>query len=82
MQCDDLLNYLSDYIDNDLDEALSAEARAHLATCPNCKVVLDTTMQTIALTRDREKRVIPAARRQQLFDQLQDAFLNQPDKTM
>jgi hypothetical protein len=75
MICETLLQYLSDYIDNDLDEELVAEAQIHLATCPNCCVVLDTTLQTIFLYREQGKRTIPAVRRQRLFDQLKEAFL-------
>jgi predicted anti-sigma-YlaC factor YlaD len=75
MTCEELLQYLSDYIDQDLDEELTAAAREHLATCANCRVVLDTTQQTIFLFREQGKRRIPATRRQHLFEQLQDAFL-------
>lgn len=76
MKCDELLDYLSDYIDRDLDEELTAEAQEHLATCQNCRVVLDTTQQTIFLFREQGRRAIPAERRQRLFDQLQEAFLS------
>ena len=76
MECKDLVQYLSDYIDNNLDEALTQEAQEHLATCENCRVVLDTTQQTIFLYREQGKRVIPAARRKRLFTQLQASFLN------
>lgn len=75
MKCEELLQYLSDYIDQELDEELTAEAQEHLATCHNCRVVLDTTQQTIFLFREQGKRTIPAASRQRLFSQLQDAFL-------
>jgi len=75
MECNDLLHYLSDYIDNNLDDDLVAEAQEHLATCHNCKVILDTTQQTIALMLQQEKRVIPAHNRKKLFNQLQEAFL-------
>ncbi len=75
MTCEELLRYLSDYIDHNLDEALTAAAQEHLSTCHNCRVMLDTTQQTIFLFREQGKRTIPAARRQRLFDQLQDAFL-------
>jgi len=80
MQCEALLTYLSDYIDNNLDEELTAEAQEHLATCQNCKVVLDTTQQTIFLYRRQGQRKIPAARRRRLFEQLQNAFLKKNDK--
>jgi predicted anti-sigma-YlaC factor YlaD len=77
MKCEDLLQYLSDYIDQNLDKALVAEAQEHLATCHNCRVVLDTTQQTIFLFRKQGQRTIPAHRRQRLFDQLQEAFLQE-----
>ena len=72
--CEELLQYLSDYIDNDLDEELTAVAKDHLASCHNCRVVLDSTQQTIFLFREQGKRTIPADRRQRLFGQLQTAF--------
>lgn len=75
MKCDELLKYLSDYIDRDLDEELTVDAQEHLASCHNCRVMLDTTQQTIFLFREQGKRTIPANRKQRLFDQLQDAFL-------
>ena len=75
MTCEELLQYLSDYIDRDLDEALTTAAQDHLATCESCRVVLDTTQQTIFLLREHGKRTIPAQRRNALFSQLQDAFL-------
>ena len=73
--CEELLQYLSDYIDNDLDEGLTDVAQHHLASCHDCRVVLDSTQQTIFLFREQGKRTIPAERRQRLFGQLQAAFL-------
>jgi predicted anti-sigma-YlaC factor YlaD len=81
MECEELVAYLSDYIDLNLDEELTAEAQAHLATCENCRVVLDTTQQTIFLYRQQGKRTIPVARRKRLFSQLQAAFLKQPEES-
>ena len=78
--CEELLQYLSDYIDNDLDEELTAVAQHHLASCRNCRVVLDSPQQTIFLFREQGKRTIPAERRQRLFGQLQAAFLASEDE--
>ena len=75
MKCEELVRYLSDYIDQNLDEALVTEAQEHLTTCQNCQIVLDTTQQTIFLFRKQGLRTIPAQRRQRLYDQLQEAFL-------
>ncbi|MFZ0545072.1 MAG: anti-sigma factor [Candidatus Promineifilaceae bacterium] len=78
--CEDLLQYLSDYIDNNLDEEFTAVAQHHLATCSKCRVVLDTTQETITLFRQQGQRSIPIHRRERLFDQLQTAFLNRKKK--
>jgi hypothetical protein len=78
MTCDELLTYLSRYIDDDLDEALTVAARAHLATCQNCQVLLNTTQHTILLGRGELQRSIPAEHRDRLFARLQAAFLRRP----
>ena len=79
ISCETLLQYLSDYIDDELDEGLTAAARHHLATCHNCKVVLNTTRRTIELVGDKERRSIPAGRREALFDRLAAAFQSRPE---
>jgi anti-sigma factor RsiW len=78
MTCDDLLIYLSSYIDHELDEELAQAARDHLATCRNCRVVLNTTQQVIVLGRGQRQRAIPIAERRALFTRLQAAFLRRP----
>ena len=80
MKCEELVHYLTDYLDQELDEDLTAAAQEHLATCHNCRVVVDTTRKTIELYREREKQTIPATRRQKLFDELQAAFRKRDDK--
>ncbi len=75
ISCEELLQYLSDYIDDNLDEELTAVAKHHLATCHSCHVVLDSTQKTIFLYRRQGKRAIPARRRERLFGRLQAAFL-------
>jgi heterodisulfide reductase subunit B len=74
MRCEELVAYLSDYIDNNLDEALRADAEEHLATCHNCHVVLDTTQKTILLYRESNRAGMPLTQRDALFRRLQAAF--------
>jgi adenosyl cobinamide kinase/adenosyl cobinamide phosphate guanylyltransferase len=74
MNCQELIQYLSDYIDQGLSEELHADAQEHLATCHNCSVVLNTTERTILLYRAVGQQIIPAQRRTVLFDQIQSAF--------
>jgi predicted anti-sigma-YlaC factor YlaD len=76
MKCEELVSYLSDYIDNNLDEDLTESAQEHLRTCENCRVVLDTTQQMILLYREQGKaKQIPAQRQQKLYQNLMDTFL-------
>lgn len=74
MECEELIQYLSDYIDRELDEELREDAQEHLATCHNCRVVLDTTQKMIFLYRATGRRSIPADRRGALFARLQKAL--------
>jgi RNA polymerase sigma-70 factor, ECF subfamily len=74
MTCEQLVQYLSDYIDAELDEPLNAAAREHLATCRHCHIILDTTQNAIVLYRDRDRRVIPASRRAHLFREIESSF--------
>jgi predicted anti-sigma-YlaC factor YlaD len=74
MNCEELIHYLSDYIDNGLTEKLRVDAEEHLATCRNCHVVLDTTRQTIVLFKETQREGIPVDRRSALFGQLEKAL--------
>jgi hypothetical protein len=74
MNCEELLQYLSDYVDQDLDEELRADAEEHLRTCANCHVMLDTTRRTIFLARSTGRVGIPAERKELLYKQLQSAL--------
>lgn len=78
MTCDDLLVYLSSYIDDELDDDLVQAAREHLATCQNCRVVLNTTQHVVLLGRGQGQRVVPAAERTALYDRLREAFQQRP----
>jgi len=77
MKCEDLVTYLSDYIDHNLDGELATEAEVHLATCHNCRVVLNTTQQTILLYQKQGVQTISAARKDELYKKLEKTFLNQ-----
>lgn len=76
MNCDDMLRYLSDYIDQCLDEELAEAFRDHLNCCPNCRIVLDSTKKVILLYKTAGCPAIPISRRASLYDRLERA-LNQ-----
>lgn len=84
--CEQLLKYLSEYIDHELNEPLERKASEHIATCPHCHVLVDTTQKTITLyrthARTRPERVIPADRRKRLYDEIQAAFVKRASEQM
>ncbi len=75
MTCEELVSYLSAYLDQELDEDLTAAAQEHLATCPNCRVVLHTTRRVIQLGQAQYQVAFPASRRARLYTRLRQAFL-------
>lgn len=54
MNCTDFLSQLTDYFDGEISPELLAEVRAHLGECQHCKVVVNTTRQTIEVYRGNE----------------------------
>jgi anti-sigma factor RsiW len=54
MNCTDLLSQLTDYLDDKLSAELKEEVRVHTEDCQHCRVVLDTTHQTIEVYKGAE----------------------------
>ncbi len=67
--CKEILGNLSDYVDGSLEENLCQEIEEHLASCPNCRVVVDTLRKTIYLYHEttREPADVPPAVRERLY---------------
>jgi anti-sigma factor RsiW len=66
MNCTDLLTHLTDYFDDQLSPELRAEVRAHTAECQHCKVVLNTTHQTIEVYKGSELYEVSSELRERL----------------
>ena len=66
MNCTDLLSQLTDYFDDQLSPELREEVRAHTAGCQHCKVVLDTTHQTIEVYKGNEIYEVSSELRERL----------------
>lgn len=77
--CEELLFSLSLYIDGELNPELCQELEKHLASCDNCRVVLNTTKRTIDLVHAPiEKLDVPEDVRERLFKRLNlDDYLDQ-----
>jgi hypothetical protein len=45
--CKQFLQELNDYLDPHVDATLKANLEAHVNKCPNCFVIVDTTLKTL-----------------------------------
>ena len=59
LTCTEFLQELSDYLDENVDAKVKAELEQHIALCPNCWVVCDTTKRTIKIYKGMEPLSMP-----------------------
>lgn len=76
-QCQRLLEDMSDYLDGAASAELCAEIERHLASCDDCRVVVDTLRKTITLYHELPQPELPADARLRLYKSLDlTEFLN------
>jgi anti-sigma factor RsiW len=59
LTCKDFLAELSDFLDEKTDAELRAKLERHIAECPNCWVICDTTRKTIQVYKGMKSYAIP-----------------------
>ena len=59
LTCKDFLRELSDYLDESVDVEVRAKLEKHMADCPNCWVIADTTRKTIQIYKGVDPQPIP-----------------------
>jgi hypothetical protein len=59
LTCKEFLAELSDFLDEKTRLDLRAKLERHLAECPNCWVVCDTTRKTIQVYKGMQSCTIP-----------------------
>jgi anti-sigma factor RsiW len=59
LTCKEFLAELNDYLDETTKGEIRAKLERHLAECPNCWVVCDTTRKTIQVYRGMKSCSIP-----------------------
>lgn len=77
--CQNLLKSLSDFVDGTIDESLCTEIEKHIASCEDCRIVVDTLKKTVYLyhaTSEEEIPIVPEDVRERLYHRLDlDEFL-------
>jgi predicted anti-sigma-YlaC factor YlaD len=66
VNCRNIVKELSNYLDESLDSSLRASIEKHLEHCEDCRIVVDTTKQTIQIFCNAEPAPLPEETRQRL----------------
>lgn len=72
IECKHVWQYISAYIEGDVDAALRAEIDQHLETCEICSAVLDSTRNVVILLADDRVFELPAGYSQRLHNRIED----------
>jgi anti-sigma factor RsiW len=72
-KCREFFAQISDYIEGELATSLCAELEHHLADCPNCRVVIDTTRKTVSLYRRYSQAELPAGVSERLWQAIEQS---------
>ena len=59
LTCKEFLSELSEYLDEKTSAGIRARLEAHLANCPNCWVICDTTRKTVRVYRGMTPCEVP-----------------------
>lgn len=78
--CRDMLGDLSDYLDGQASQDICAEIERHMASCEDCRIVVNTFEKTVLLYRDLPQPEVPDGARQRLYQvlDLQDYWPSNP----
>jgi anti-sigma factor RsiW len=71
LDCKHVWQYISAYIEGDVDPALRAEIDRHLETCEICSAVLDSTRNVVILMADDRVFELPAGYSQRLHERIE-----------
>lgn len=59
LTCKQFLQELNDYLDPSIDPETKRHLESHVAACPNCFVVVDTTKKTLQVYKGMEPTPVP-----------------------
>ncbi len=76
MNCKEIFETLSDYLDDDLDAEACDAIETHLGKCAPCQAFLNTLQRTVDFCRDATVESLNDAGRAELRESLKRAYLD------
>lgn len=74
LSCQEVLDQLSDYLDDDARAELVQQVDVHLHECSHCQVEVDTLRRTVQIYRCDEKVALPTSLSEKLQRALDQAY--------
>ena len=77
--CKQFLQELNDFLDPNVDAVMKAHLNRHVSECPNCFVLVDTTMKTLQVYKGMELQSIPEDVESRLLKALERKMAARPN---
>lgn len=74
LSCQEVLDHLSDYLDDEARAELVSQVDLHIGQCHHCRVEVDTLKYTIFIFRENERVFLPQALNDRLHAALQQVY--------
>jgi hypothetical protein len=74
LHCKDVWEYISEYIDQQLEPTVLADIENHLENCEVCSAVLDSTRNVLVLTADDRTFELPVGFSERLHRRLMEVI--------
>ena len=76
MNCKEVAQWLSEYLDGELDARLAQTLEQHLGGCRDCRIIVDTTRKTVEILCNSEPLPLPPPVHERLMKALAAKFSN------
>jgi hypothetical protein len=76
--CKQFLQELNDYLDPNVDAEIKAHLASHVNQCPNCFVIVDTTLKTMQVYKGMQQQTIPEAVETRLWKAIEKKMAEKP----
>jgi hypothetical protein len=71
LTCKQFLQELNDYLDPSIDPETKLHLERHVSECPNCFVIVDTTMKTLRVYKGVDPQQVPEDLQRRLWAALE-----------
>ncbi len=74
LTCQEVLDHLEDYLDEEAKAELRAQVDLHAGECPHCRIEIDSLKRTILIYKHEERVFLPQTLTDKLASALQEAY--------